>query len=85
METIGLLPLLSIWSGSIIFSAVVASAKGHTTAAWIAGAIFFGPIALIGAVGMPDHSAEKRAREEARREARREHARQKREAADATT
>ena len=36
------------------YTSAVAESKGHATSAWFCGGLFFGPLALLAAVGLPD-------------------------------
>jgi hypothetical protein len=53
------LMLTGLWLGSMILAPVVASEKGHGGGMWFLAALFFGPLALLGAAGMPDRRAER--------------------------
>ncbi len=46
--------LLLLWIVFGCFTAAVANEKGFSGGMWFVGGLFFGPIALIAAAGMPD-------------------------------
>ena len=46
--------LIIIMSIFALFTAVVASSKGHDYGPWATGGFLFGPIALVAACGLPD-------------------------------
>lgn len=36
------------------YTSAVAESKGHDTSAWFCGGLFFGPLALLASIGLPD-------------------------------
>jgi len=47
------------WLPLGFFSNTVANSKGYSGISWFFGGVFFGPIALISIVGMPDKTSTK--------------------------
>lgn len=51
--------LFVFWFACACFAATVASSKGHEAPSWFLGGLFFGPLGLISAAGLPDLVARK--------------------------
>lgn len=54
-----LFPLLFGALACSFFTFAVAESKGHDGTPWIVGGLFFGPLALLAAVGLPDLKSRK--------------------------
>ena len=51
--------LLFAWIPCAAFTTEIASSKGYSGTSWFIGGLLFGPIALIGAAGLPDRKLRK--------------------------
>tara|TARA_B100000925_G_scaffold213540_1_gene163025 strand:+ start:379 stop:582 length:204 start_codon:yes stop_codon:yes gene_type:complete len=59
MIGLSLISLVIIWIPCGFYTSAVAYEKGHSGKMWFWGGLFFGPIALISAAGLPDNKLRK--------------------------